>query len=120
MLGSSLGFIVFSRAASFDVVVTMTLTWALAFFIASEICKQRQTTAETAGRFLCLHRSFVARQRTNWIGNTAGDRGRLLCPAPKVAREIIVDQFVVGTPAEFPGSGNLVWTDAGKTRWTLC
>jgi 4-amino-4-deoxy-L-arabinose transferase-like glycosyltransferase len=36
MLASSLGFIVFSRAASFDIVVTMTLTWALAFFIASE------------------------------------------------------------------------------------
>ncbi len=37
VLASSLGLIVFSRAASFDVVVTMTMTWALAFFIASEI-----------------------------------------------------------------------------------
>ena len=36
ILASSLGFIVFSRAASFDIVVTMTLTWALTFFIASE------------------------------------------------------------------------------------
>lgn len=36
ILASSLGFVVFSRAASFDVVVTMTLTWALSFFIASE------------------------------------------------------------------------------------
>ncbi len=36
ILASSLGFIVFSKAASFDIVITMTLTWALSFFIASE------------------------------------------------------------------------------------
>ena len=32
-MASSLGLIVFSRAASFDVVITMTVTWALAFFL---------------------------------------------------------------------------------------
>jgi 4-amino-4-deoxy-L-arabinose transferase-like glycosyltransferase len=32
-----LGLIVFSRAASFDVLVTMTMTWAIAFFVAHEI-----------------------------------------------------------------------------------
>ena len=60
--------------------------------------KQRQATAETAGRLLCLHRTFVARQRTNWIGNPAGHPGRLLCPSQKVAREISLDQYVVGLP----------------------
>jgi 4-amino-4-deoxy-L-arabinose transferase-like glycosyltransferase len=34
---TSVGIILFSRAASFDIVVTMTLTWALGFFLASEL-----------------------------------------------------------------------------------
>jgi 4-amino-4-deoxy-L-arabinose transferase-like glycosyltransferase len=34
---SCLGLIVFSRAASFDVVVTMTTSWALAFFLLHEL-----------------------------------------------------------------------------------
>ena len=36
-----LGLIVFSRGASFDVVVTMTTTWSLAFFLMSELTKRR-------------------------------------------------------------------------------
>lgn len=36
ILATCLGFIVFSKAASFDIVITMTITWALALFIASE------------------------------------------------------------------------------------
>jgi 4-amino-4-deoxy-L-arabinose transferase-like glycosyltransferase len=36
-----LGLIVFSRAASFDVVITMTTTWALAFFLLHEIKARR-------------------------------------------------------------------------------
>ncbi len=36
---SCLGLIVFSRAASFDVVVTMTATWSLAFFLLYELRK---------------------------------------------------------------------------------
>jgi len=38
---SCLGLIVFSRAASFDVVITMTTTWALAFFLLHELRKRR-------------------------------------------------------------------------------
>lgn len=38
---SCLGLIVFSRAASFDVVVTMTTTWALAFFLLHELSRKR-------------------------------------------------------------------------------
>ena len=34
---SSLGLIVFSRGVSFDVVITMTTTWALAFFVVYEL-----------------------------------------------------------------------------------
>ena len=39
---SCLGLIVFSRAASFDVVVTMTTTWALAFFLAHELANDKR------------------------------------------------------------------------------
>lgn len=35
--GTTLGILSFSRAASFDIVITATTTWALAFFIVSEI-----------------------------------------------------------------------------------
>ena len=35
--GTTLGLFVFSRAASFDVVITMTTSWALAFFLVSEL-----------------------------------------------------------------------------------
>lgn len=37
-----LGLIVFSRAASFDVVITMTTTWSLAFFLLHELNARRR------------------------------------------------------------------------------
>lgn len=40
---SSLGLIVFSRAASFDVVITMTTAWALSFFLVYEAGERRRT-----------------------------------------------------------------------------
>lgn len=62
MLGSSLGFIVFSRAASFDVVVTMTLTWALAFFIASETAdNDKQRRRLLAGFYVFIGVSLLAK-----------------------------------------------------------
>ena len=62
MLASSLGFIVFSRAASFDVVVTMTLTWALAFFIASEISNnEKQRRRLLAGFYVFIGASLLAK-----------------------------------------------------------
>ncbi|MDQ2855600.1 MAG: glycosyltransferase family 39 protein [Acidobacteriota bacterium] len=42
VIASSGGLIVFSRASSFDIVITMTITWALGFFLASEIEEQRR------------------------------------------------------------------------------
>jgi 4-amino-4-deoxy-L-arabinose transferase-like glycosyltransferase len=37
VMATCLGLIVFSRAASFDVVITMTTTWSLAFFLLHEL-----------------------------------------------------------------------------------
>ncbi|HWN10165.1 MAG TPA: glycosyltransferase family 39 protein [Pyrinomonadaceae bacterium] len=34
---TTLGIVVFARAASFDIIVTMTIAWALAFFLVSEL-----------------------------------------------------------------------------------
>lgn len=42
VIASSGGLIVFSRAASFDIVLTMTVTWALSFFLANEIEPRRR------------------------------------------------------------------------------
>ena len=62
MLASSLGLIVFSRAASFDVVVTMTLTWALAFFVASEIAdNDKQRRRLLAGFYVFIGVSLLAK-----------------------------------------------------------
>ncbi|HKO60127.1 MAG TPA: glycosyltransferase family 39 protein [Pyrinomonadaceae bacterium] len=62
MLASSLGFIVFSRAASFDIVVTMTLTWALAFFIACEIEEQDKRKRKLlAGFYVFIGLSLLAK-----------------------------------------------------------
>ena len=41
VIATCLGLIVFSRAASFDVVVTMTTTWALAFFLLYQLKSRR-------------------------------------------------------------------------------
>lgn len=43
--GSCLGLIVFSRATGFDVVITMTTTWALAFFLLHELRNKRSFLA---------------------------------------------------------------------------
>lgn len=40
---TTLGTIVFSRAASFDILVTATMTWALGFFFAQELEKTRRS-----------------------------------------------------------------------------
>ena len=48
-----LGLIVFSRAASFDVVITMTTTWSLAFFLLHEL------TSATVNNKSVLTRSYL-------------------------------------------------------------
>ena len=53
-----LGLIVFSRAASFDVVITMTITWSLAFFLLHELTKRR---AFLAGFYAFIGLSLLAK-----------------------------------------------------------
>ncbi|HKR13213.1 MAG TPA: glycosyltransferase family 39 protein [Pyrinomonadaceae bacterium] len=55
---SCLGLIVFSRAASFDIVVTMTTTWALAFFLLYEMSRK---TSFLAGFYVFVGLSLIAK-----------------------------------------------------------
>jgi len=57
---SSLGLIVFARAASFDIVVTMTTTWALAFFLLHEIRRERRS-APLVGFYIFVGLSLLAK-----------------------------------------------------------
>jgi len=57
---SSLGLIVFSRAASFDVVITMTTAWALAFFVRSEIDPTKRS-ALLIGFYISVGLSLLAK-----------------------------------------------------------
>lgn len=57
---SCLGLIVFSRAASFDVVVTMTTTWSLAFFLLHELSSSRKRWL-LAGFYVFVGLSLLAK-----------------------------------------------------------
>jgi len=56
--GSCLGLIVFSRAASFDVVITMTATWSLACFLLHELRNKRRFLA---GFYIFVGLSLLAK-----------------------------------------------------------
>ena len=56
-----LGLIVFSRAASFDVVITMTTTWALAFFLLHELRSTGSKKALLIGFYACVGLSLIAK-----------------------------------------------------------
>lgn len=58
---SCLGLIVFSRAASFDVVVTMTTTWSLAFFLLHELPATRSKRLLLAGFYAFVGLSLLAK-----------------------------------------------------------
>jgi 4-amino-4-deoxy-L-arabinose transferase-like glycosyltransferase len=60
LASSALGLIVFSRAASFDVVITMTTTWALAFFMLYELA-QRRVVLLLVGFYVCVGLSLLAK-----------------------------------------------------------
>jgi 4-amino-4-deoxy-L-arabinose transferase-like glycosyltransferase len=51
---SSGGLIVFSRGASFDILITMSVTFALAFFLASEIGKAEKNQRGLLAGFWCF------------------------------------------------------------------
>src|SRR4030095_2231882 len=52
--GSMLGLIVFSRAASFDIVITMTTTWALTFFVLHLLAESRNTANKLLAGFYAM------------------------------------------------------------------
>ncbi|HET6973376.1 MAG TPA: glycosyltransferase family 39 protein [Pyrinomonadaceae bacterium] len=56
-----LGLIVFSRAASFDVVITMTSTWSLAFFLLYELPSRRNKRLLLAGFYVFVGLSLLAK-----------------------------------------------------------
>jgi len=58
---SCLGLIVFSRAASFDVVITMTTTWSLAFFLLHELPTTRRKRLLLAGFYALVGLSLLAK-----------------------------------------------------------
>ena len=58
---SCLGLIVFSRAASFDVVITMTTTWSLAFFLLHELPTTRRKQLLLAGFYVFVGLSLLAK-----------------------------------------------------------
>jgi 4-amino-4-deoxy-L-arabinose transferase-like glycosyltransferase len=60
VIATSGGLIVFSRAASFDIVLTMTVTWALSFFLANEI-EQRRRKWFLAGFYCFVGFSLLAK-----------------------------------------------------------
>ena len=58
---SCLGLIVFSRAASFDVVITMTATWSLACFLLHELPATRNKRVLLAGFYVFVGFSLLAK-----------------------------------------------------------
>jgi 4-amino-4-deoxy-L-arabinose transferase-like glycosyltransferase len=56
-----LGLIVFSRAASFDIVITMTTTWSLAFFLLYELPTTRRKHLLLAGFYAFVGLSLIAK-----------------------------------------------------------
>jgi 4-amino-4-deoxy-L-arabinose transferase-like glycosyltransferase len=58
---SCLGLIVFSRAASFDVVITMTTAWSLAFFLLHELQRTRRKQLLLAGFYVFVGLSLLAK-----------------------------------------------------------
>jgi len=60
-IATSLGLVVFSRAASFDVVITMTVTWSLAFFLLHELPTTKNKRLLLAGFYVFVGLSLLAK-----------------------------------------------------------
>jgi 4-amino-4-deoxy-L-arabinose transferase-like glycosyltransferase len=59
---TTLGILVFSRAASFDIIVTMTMTWALGFFLISEFRENKAGRRRLlAGFYIFIGLSLLAK-----------------------------------------------------------
>ena len=57
---SSLGLIVFARGVSFDIVITMTTAWALAFFLLGELRREKRS-AFLIGFYISVGLSLLAK-----------------------------------------------------------
>ena len=60
-IATCLGLIVFSRAVSFDVVITMTTTWSLAFFLLHELPSTKNKRLLLAGFYVFVGLSLLAK-----------------------------------------------------------
>ncbi|HYK22199.1 MAG TPA: glycosyltransferase family 39 protein [Pyrinomonadaceae bacterium] len=61
VMATCLGLIVFSRAASFDVVITMTTSWSLAFFLLHELSTTRRKRLLLVGFYSFVGLSLLAK-----------------------------------------------------------
>jgi 4-amino-4-deoxy-L-arabinose transferase-like glycosyltransferase len=61
VMASCLGLIVFSRAASFDVVITMTTAWSLAFFLLHELSTTKRKRLLLLGFYSFVGLSLLAK-----------------------------------------------------------
>jgi 4-amino-4-deoxy-L-arabinose transferase-like glycosyltransferase len=61
VMTTCLGLIVFSRAVSFDVVITMTATWSLAFFLLHELPSTKNKRLLLAGFYVFVGLSLLAK-----------------------------------------------------------
>ncbi len=59
--GTSVGLVAFSLAASFDIVLTMTTTWALAFFVVAELDETPKRRLWLAGFYAAIGLSLLAK-----------------------------------------------------------
>lgn len=66
--GTSGGIIAFSRAVSFDIVVTMTIAWALAFFFAAELeVDQKSQRRLLTGFYFAIGLSLLAKGLVGFV-----------------------------------------------------
>jgi len=65
--GTSGGLIAFSRAVSFDIVVTMTIAWALAFFFAAELEVDVKSRRLLVGFYLAIGLSLLAKGLVGFV-----------------------------------------------------
>jgi 4-amino-4-deoxy-L-arabinose transferase-like glycosyltransferase len=66
--GTSGGLIAFSRAVSFDILITMTIAWALAFFFAAELeVDQKSQRRLLAGFYLAIGLSLLAKGLVGFV-----------------------------------------------------
>jgi len=66
--GTSAGLIAFSRAVSFDIVVTMTIAWALAFFFAAELeADEKLRRRCLVGLYFAIGLSLIAKGLVGFV-----------------------------------------------------